>query len=96
MEHEDFPAGLRQPPACRLEMSGHDLILAYIVIGEKAASRLGVGPILAGIRNTFTDFPGHHPQQFTEPFGQTHIFKTTPSHFIINPSVSGRMARDSQ
>jgi hypothetical protein len=72
------------------ENDRHDLVLAHPSIGKKAVSRLGVGPILTGIRNTFADSRGHHPQQFTEPLGQPHILKTAPCHFIVYPAAGGR------
>lgn len=72
-------------------MSSHDLIFADVTVGEKAVSRLGVGPILTGIRNTFADSLGHHPQQLAEPLGQTHILKIATSHFIINLGAGGRV-----
>jgi hypothetical protein len=75
-------------------MTRYDLVLAEVIIGEKAVSRLGIGPILAGIRNTFTESIGHHPQQLTESFGQPHILKTAPVHFIIIPGVGGRGVGD--
>ena len=94
VKHQNLLVRLREPPTGGLEMTGHDLVLAHPVIGEKAVSRLGVGPILTGIRNTFADSLGHHPQQLTEPFGQPHILKIAPAHFCINPSAGVRVFGD--
>jgi hypothetical protein len=87
MEHQSLFASLCQSATSGLEMTRHDLLLAHRIIGEKAVSRLGVGPILTGIRNTFTDSVGHHPQQLTEPLSQPRIFKMAPSHLVSNPGA---------
>ena len=62
MEHQNFLVRLGKPLTRGLEMARHDLVLAHPGIGEKAVSRLGVGPILTDIRNTFADSVGHHSQ----------------------------------
>ena len=62
MSYQYLLVPLRQSASGGLEMTRHDLILAHRIFGEKTVSRLGAGPILTGIRDTFTDSIGHHLQ----------------------------------
>ena len=67
-------------------MTRHDLVLADVIVGEKAVSRLRIGPIPTGTGNTLTDSLGHHPQQFTKPLGQTDILEVAPPTSLSFPT----------
>jgi hypothetical protein len=58
MKHQNFLVRLRQSARGGLEMNCQNLILAARIFGEKAVNRLGIGPILTGVWNTFADVNG--------------------------------------
>jgi hypothetical protein len=66
----------------RLKMSGQNLLGANAIVGKESIGSLGVGPVLAGPRNTFSHVLPKLLHKPSKSFCQPHILKFTGGQFF--------------
>lgn len=90
MQHQNGSLARRKTRARRAEMPGQNVRFADSIVGEKAVSRFGVGPVLAHQRNTLAGITGQLREQCAKSFTQTRVFERAARQLVINPFTDRR------
>jgi hypothetical protein len=87
MEHKNRTIGGGRAITGRLKVTGENVRFVHPVIGEKAVSRLRIGPVLAHQRNALAHRASDLRHQFAQPLVQALVGKIAASKLAIKPPV---------
>ena len=74
---------------CCREMAAEDIALLDASIGKKPIGRLGVRPILAGIRNALPHAVADLFQKLAKPSAKTRVFESGFVYLVLSPVLNG-------
>ena len=87
MKNEDRAIADGEPAPSPVEMAPKNIFFAHPVVGEEAAGRLRVGPVLTGQRNGLAKPDSQTLHQLAEAAVQPAVAKPAAGKFLVKPPI---------